>query len=529
MAYAYSELLVSARQWAQTALAEGRLSAECGGQFDSLDDGRAEPLFNTDVADDNARPLIVAFMGGTGVGKSSLLNRLAGQAIARAGIERPTSREVTLYHHQSLALQALPVGLPLDSVKISQHSDAGNSHIVWIDMPDFDSVELANQRQVLQWLPCIDVLVYVVSPERYRDNKAWQLLLAEGAKHAWLFVMNQWDRGQPLQYDDFKRQLARAGFDDPIIFRTSCSEQIGDEFGDLVQQLQQLSGSHTIAQLDLRGERWRRQQLKLALQRCESQVRGQDFSRMRQQLALRWQNFSIELTQGLAWTLQQHAQYLADHLGQKSDYSLWDDWAQSRFSDFLDELVQHAGQCRISVKALKSALHGMRDGAEKNIASQCELTARQAMLKPGNGLQRFLLNVTAVCETLLPLVAMAVVGYQVLAGYYHSAADATAYLGTDFAVHSVLLIALSWSIPFFLHKKLQPSVRKVAYRGLLKGLHRALADLEVQLGQILQDEQRRQEQVNAQLLDLISRCEDGLLPAEPVEKALSRVLVNGAA
>jgi Uma2 family endonuclease len=43
--------------------------------------------------------------------------------------------------------------------------------------------------------PHIDVLVYVVSPERYRDNKAWQLLLAEGGKHAWIFVLNQSDRG----------------------------------------------------------------------------------------------------------------------------------------------------------------------------------------------------------------------------------------------------------------------------------------------------------------------------------------------
>ena len=58
-------------------------------------------------------------MGGTGVGKSSLLNRLAGKAVAKTGIERPTSREVTLFHHRSVALQHLPENLPIASVKIA--------------------------------------------------------------------------------------------------------------------------------------------------------------------------------------------------------------------------------------------------------------------------------------------------------------------------------------------------------------------------------------------------------------------------
>ena len=91
------------------------------------------------------------------------------------------------------------------------------------------------------------MLLYVVSPERYRDNKAWQLLLAEGAKHAWLFVMNQWDRGQREQFDDFKQQLAKAGFDDPLIVRTSCTEPDGDEFSELLKQLRVLAGRQNLS------------------------------------------------------------------------------------------------------------------------------------------------------------------------------------------------------------------------------------------------------------------------------------------
>ena len=47
-------------------------------------------------------------------------------------------------------------------------------------MPDFDSIDQNNRHLVLEWLPHIDVLIYVVSPERYRDEKAWRLLFAEG-------------------------------------------------------------------------------------------------------------------------------------------------------------------------------------------------------------------------------------------------------------------------------------------------------------------------------------------------------------
>jgi hypothetical protein len=247
MAYDYSDMLSRAQDWAKQAIAEGYLPTETAQVLLHIEQRSPEQLFATSALSQE-RPLIVAFMGGTGVGKSSLLNRLAGQAIARVGVERPTSREVTLFLHRSSAIQHLPPGLPLESIKISQHDDDENSHMVWIDMPDFDSVELSNKRLVLEWLPHIDVLIYVVSPERYRDNKAWQLLLAEGARHAWLFVMNQWDRGQVVQFEDFKRQLHAVGFTDPLMFRTSCSEPEGDDFAALLSQLAVLNDQHGVEQ-----------------------------------------------------------------------------------------------------------------------------------------------------------------------------------------------------------------------------------------------------------------------------------------
>jgi len=527
MDYAYSDLLSQAQAWARTAVSEGRLSKDQVHDLLNLDQRSPDQLFTNQPADINERPLIVAFMGGTGVGKSSLLNRLAGQAIARAGVERPTSREVTLYHHQSLAINQLPDHLPLDSIKISQHNDASNSHVVWIDMPDFDSVELSNKRLVLEWLPHIDVLLYVVSPERYRDNKAWQLLLAEGAKHAWLFVMNQWDRGQVVQFDDFKQQLSKAGFKDPVIFRTSCTEPDGDEFGELLIQLKDLSGRQNLIDLEQRHEKLRRQQLHRILQKLQAGFSEQSYAQIQQSLEMHWQQTEANLQQGLAWPIQRLAQTWASNFGQRQDnIKLWDDWAQNRLQDLLDELVLQAAQYNMPSKPLKAALQTVQDSAEKTVINQSELAGRQAMLKPGNGVQRLLIKLTAVCETVLPIAAMGVVGFQVFSGYYHSAADATAYLGTDFAIHSVLLIGLSWLIPFFLHKKIQPSLEKAASKGLQKGLLQALAAMRTDINQILQAEQKRNEELRGQLDSMMEQCAGGSLRAYDKQILLGRVLLE---
>ncbi|MDD4915785.1 MAG: GTPase domain-containing protein [Methylococcales bacterium] len=526
MDYAYFDTLNRARQWAENVMAAGRLSRhDCQAVFD-VDTRGPDSLFAADAGASDDRPLIVAFMGGTGVGKSSLLNRLAGQAIARAGAERPTSREVTLYHHQSLSIRQLPSGLPLDSVSISQHHDAANSHIVWMDMPDFDSIEQGNRRMVLEWLPHIDVLIYVVSPERYRDGKAWQILLAEGLKHAWLFVMNQWDRGQTVQYADFIRQLHLAGFADPLVFRTSCMEPEGDEFAELLRQLQLLSGRHCMQQLEERNRQQRSGQLGQILQAIQARLAAGDFRQLENFYSGHWQKQQVVLQQGLAWPLRQYAGLWAGQPGQKPDIKLWDDWAQGCLCDMLDELVLLADQLQIPARPLKTALQAIAGHAEKRMAQQMELAGRSALLNPGNALQRFFLTLTGVCETLLPLLAMAAVGYQVFLGYYRGAAETGVYLGTDFAVHSVLLIGLSWLIPFFLHQKIRPSLQKAALSGLQKGLQQGLLAVDADIRAILAEEQDRHAALRQELAALITACQTVTPERKPQQGLLARVLVE---
>jgi hypothetical protein len=393
-------------------------------------------------------------------------------------------------------------------------------------MPDFDSVEQANKALVFEWLPHIDVLIYVVSPERYRDNKAWQLLQAEGGKHAWLFVMNQWDRAVTSQLEDFRQQLSKVGFTDPVVLYTSCLEPDADKFVELLEQLNALSSQQAMLQMAQHNQRQRTQALVNLLQNCALILNRQDFNSFREQSAVIWLSAEATIQQGLAWSLQARSESLASRTNEGMDGELWDTWAQSRLGDVLEELLQQADQAQIATKPLRTKLDLVNLWATKHAATQIELAGRAGLLNPGNNLQRFMLRLTGICETLLPLVAMAIVAYQVLYGYYQSTHESIAYLGTDFAVHSILLIGLSWLLPFFLHKKLQPSLQKAALKGLHKGLQQVLLQIKFQIDQSVTEVEDGNKRYTTTLVNFIEQAAQEQDREWVSETLLKRVLVG---
>ena len=83
--------------------------------------GLAEDLLRKADALQQDKPiLIVVLMGGTGVGKSTLLNALAGGAIAQASIKRPTTYDPVVYYHESIQNSRLDPALRL--CKLVAHS-----------------------------------------------------------------------------------------------------------------------------------------------------------------------------------------------------------------------------------------------------------------------------------------------------------------------------------------------------------------------------------------------------------------------
>ena len=479
-----------------------------------LEDRTPATLFEAGVH----RPLVAAFFGGTGVGKSSLLNRLAGQPIAQTGVVRPTSREVSVYMHESVQFSQLPRDFPVEQVRVARHRDEHRRQVLWIDMPDFDSVEQHNRELALGWLPHIDVLIYVVNPERYRDDSGWRLLQAHGGGHAWVFVMNHWDRGHPAQMEDFTKLLAKGGFRKPVVLRTDCRESgtaKEDDFERLQAFLQDMADRHVLHQLEIRAEAQRLESLREGLSGCLLKLGNeQGYRALEGEWNTRWQNTRAELMEGLEWPVQTVARAFVGHeanplrraidlerehtpekrSGASETHSLlWDGWAEDRLRDSLDALVVEAGNRGLPAIPLKAVLDPLQHEAESIVLRHGQRFLRQALAKPGNAFQRTALRLTAVLSILLPLAAIGWVSYRVVEVYYKSGAEHLAYLGTDFAIHSGLLIALAWLLPFFAYRKLKPSTERTAEKGLRSGLASALSRIgEKGVELLAHTEQKRQ-------------------------------------
>ncbi len=477
------------------------------------DDAGPEDWFSGDD-----RPLIVAFFGGTGVGKSTLLNRLAGEKIAKTGVERPTSREITVFLHRDLPTDRLQRHLPLERLRIARHNNDNRRRVVWIDMPDIDSVEESNRQLVLRCLPFVDVLIYVVSPERYRDDSGWQLLLQHGQRHAWLFVMNHWDQGDEAQIEDFRDQLRAAGFRDPVILRCDSREdltdRLPDDFGKLEEILTHLVRHGGIERLQRRGLKQRRdgqrRALEQILQRLGRPEQGEKLKQIWHQL---WRRTRDDLEPALDLSIKALAGEVAGkghrRLQEGSDREnplLWDLWMRKHLEDALDRLILEAAESGLATESLRRHLGGYRDRIEAVFREQIQQSTVAALSKPAHGLRRVLLWLFGLFRYLLPLGASLWVGWQVVARYYEGMLGGNDWLGVDFAVHSLLLIGLAWFVPHLLHRLLQPSLEKAAQRGIRQGLHRAFEMVETDVERLLDEwtkEWRRLRQQGERIRDFL--------------------------
>jgi predicted GTPase len=138
--------------------------------------------------------LCVGFLGGTGVGKSSILNRLADSPVTESSPRRPHTEAILVYAHGDAFL---PDFLnPTDGLITEvRHHVESIRHLLLVDLPDFDSVRGDHRQTVLGIMEHLDLLVWITSPEKYADRRFYHMLgQAPKAGSNFFFVFNKTDQ-----------------------------------------------------------------------------------------------------------------------------------------------------------------------------------------------------------------------------------------------------------------------------------------------------------------------------------------------
>lgn len=223
---------------------EGRIETTlCEGGAKTLDRARQR-------LDLSAEHTVVGFFGATGSGKSTLFNAIAGRAIARTAPTRPTTVTAQAAIWGREGSDELLDWLGIDERVYPGEEDPASAEyqapnqtqvrapglwnrirtavgkgqnrtlsggLILLDLPDFDSVRRTNRELVERMLGYVDVLVWVVDPQKYADAVLHQEFIEPLASHGgtMLCVLNQADRltGSELQQvlGSLKQLLAADG------------------------------------------------------------------------------------------------------------------------------------------------------------------------------------------------------------------------------------------------------------------------------------------------------------------------------
>jgi GTP-binding protein EngB required for normal cell division len=183
---------------------------------------------------------VVALAGPTGSGKSSLFNMIAGVELSRTGVHRPTTAHALACVWGPEGAQPLLdwLGIPRrHQVGRETVLDSGSQHeldgLILLDLPDQDSTDPTHRLEVDRLVKLVDLLVWVVDPQKYADASLHEGYLRPLATHALvtLCVLNQIDRLPPAAVEqclaDLRKLVVADGLAEVEILATSATTGVG--------------------------------------------------------------------------------------------------------------------------------------------------------------------------------------------------------------------------------------------------------------------------------------------------------------
>lgn len=182
---------------------------------------------------------LVAIAGGTGGGKSSLFNALAGGELSPVGVRRPTTGAAYACVWGP-ATEAAPMldwlRVPPDHRFTRERAPGADPAaakddlrgLVLLDLPDFDSVEGEHAVEVERLLALVDLVVWVVDPQKYADRVLHERYLRRFRRHrdVTMLALNQadllGDADVVRLLADLRDLLAADGLPDVPVLATSA-------------------------------------------------------------------------------------------------------------------------------------------------------------------------------------------------------------------------------------------------------------------------------------------------------------------
>lgn len=148
---------------------------------------------------------VVAFAGSTGSGKSSLFNAVAGLEIARVGVRRPTTSRPTACvwgegGNDVLDWLSVPERSRTWRESALDGDDQRRLHgLILLDLPDHDSTAVEHRVESDRLVGLVDVVFWVVDPQKYADFSLHSDYLAKLAENSsnMVVVLNQIDKLSP--------------------------------------------------------------------------------------------------------------------------------------------------------------------------------------------------------------------------------------------------------------------------------------------------------------------------------------------